>query len=319
MFDSLFIANVFWPLLLLFQHDDGFEGRSAVQFWQVYFITTPHRWITIVLVLLERRRFRQQCTVFVGLAAIVVLACVGIRIVTGALTCLLAIDYVWNAWHFAAQHHGFYRIYTRLSPGIAASAIAIQIQKWMLRFFLLYVTLRIASSTFADVVVEHWTSTADWCVLVLPALLLIGEFRTPSSGSFGRRLYLVSLLGIYLSLLWAVHTHRPALTLSLATASAWFHASEYLSIVGWHFKKRAATPETDARLLNWLAPRWFVAISAFAVVLGSGSWMLEHRFLEIWLLINVIVAFLHYGYDGFIWKSRPVASNSARSAQQFTS
>jgi hypothetical protein len=35
--------------------------------------------------------------------------------------------------------------------------------------------------------------------------------------------------------------------------------------------------------------------------------MIEHRFLETWLLINIIVAFLHYSYDGLIWKYRSVA------------
>ncbi len=314
--DSLFISNVLWPLLLLLQHDDGFEGRSAVQFWQIYFITTPHRWITLVLVLLDHKRYRQQSTIFVGIAVLVVLVCVGVRIATGALTCLLAVDYVWNAWHFAAQHHGIYRIYARMTSGITTSEVAIQIQKWLLRSFLLYVILRIASSTFADIAIERWTSIADWCVLLIPAFLLVSELRTPSSGSMGRRLYLLSVIGIYSCLLWAVHTHRPALTLSLATASAWFHASEYMSVVGWHVQKRAAADGSDASLLNWLAPRWIIAVLMFAVVLGSSAWMFEHQFLETWMLVNVIIAFLHYAYDGFIWKSRRVARISNRSTQQ---
>lgn len=318
VFDSLFISNIFWPLLFFLQHDDGFEGRGAIQFWQVYFITIPHRWITIVLVLLDRQRFRQQSMTFVGLAIIVITLCAGIRIATGTLTCLLAVDYVWNAWHFAAQHHGIYRIYARMSPDNTASSWTLWTQKWMLRGFLLYVILRIAGSTFADTTIEYWTSIADWCILLIPACLLISEFCTPNNGSFGRRQYLISLIGLYLGLLWSVHTHRPALTLSLATASAWFHASEYLSVVGWQVQKRSAADGSDGTLLNWLAPRWIVAVLMFAVLLGSSSWMIEHRFLETWLLINIIVAFLHYSYDGLIWKSRRVANHTSQSAQRLS-
>ena len=47
-FDLLFIANIGWPLLLL----PGMAGRSetVVDFWQIYFLTLPHRWITLILV-----------------------------------------------------------------------------------------------------------------------------------------------------------------------------------------------------------------------------------------------------------------------------
>lgn len=305
-----------WPLLLLLQHDLGFSGRSAIQFWQVYFITTPHRWITILLVLFDRRRSREQSALYIGLAAIVVAVCVGTRILTGALTCLLTVDYIWNAWHFAAQHHGVYRIYTRMSPGLAASASAVYTQKWLMRSFLLYVTLRIASSTFAGGDGEQWIKILDRSVLLIPAFLVITEFRTPFRGSLGRRLYFFSVMGIYSALLWSVSTNRPGLTLSLATASAWFHASEYLAVVGWHVQRQGAVAGSESPILNWLAPRWAVAISTFAVILGSGSWLFEHRFIEPWLLINVIVAFLHYGYDGFIWKAKRMAGASESVTQK---
>ncbi|MCA9035296.1 MAG: hypothetical protein KDA91_09205 [Planctomycetaceae bacterium] len=313
--DSVFIANLFWPLLLLLQHEHGFEGRQAVEFWQIYFITTPHRWITMVLVLLDHRYYRQQSRAFLWIAVLVVGVCAGVRVLTGTLTCLLAVDYVWNAWHFASQHHGIYRIYTRVNRNFPASTLALQMQKWFLRGFLLYVTLRVATSTFADIAIEEVTMQLDWWVMLMPAYLLMSEFRTSNHNSLGRRLYLISVLGIYSSLLWSVHTHRGALTLILATASAWFHASEYMSVIGWHIQKRATTGD-DVPLLAWLASRWIVAMLVFVVVLGSCSWVLEHQFLETWLTINVIIAFLHYGYDGFIWKSRRVTGGVGRPVQQ---
>src|SRR3954471_1686585 len=111
-FDALLIANVGWPLLLMAQIGEGFSGREGLQFWQIYFITTPHRWITLALVFFDRERFGQRRIAFLGLAAAAIVVVLGVRLTTGALTCVLTIDYIWNAWHFASQHHGIYRIYS---------------------------------------------------------------------------------------------------------------------------------------------------------------------------------------------------------------
>src|SRR3954469_1832453 len=67
--DCLFVANLAWPLLLLLQIGDGFNGREGLQFWQIYFVTTPHRWITLALVFLDRDRLRERKSAFFALAA----------------------------------------------------------------------------------------------------------------------------------------------------------------------------------------------------------------------------------------------------------
>jgi hypothetical protein len=92
--------------------------------------------------------------------------------------------------------------------------------------------------------------------------------------------------------------------LSLATASAWFHASEYLAIIGWHVQCRANKSGKQNIVLRWIAPRWGLMLLTYSVVLGSGSLLLDRDVPESWLLVNVIVAFLHYTYDGMIWKSK---------------
>lgn len=299
--DLLVLSNVLWPMLLLLQHDRGFDGRSAVLFWQVYFVTTPHRWITLALVFLDRQRFRERPRLFVGFAILVTGLCVGIRINTGSLTCLLAVDYVWNAWHFAAQHHGVYRIYGRLSQ--PERIVGLSFEKWLMRFFLIYVIIRIATATFADSWFSDWMKIADWLVIAIPLWLVLQDLRSWNRLRTGRTVYLLSVSGLYLSLLWAVHQQRPALVLSLATASALFHAVEYLALTGWAVNRRSVQMSTDKLgIIGWLAPRWALTLIMFIVILGSGGWLMDQNLLELWLLINVIVAFLHYGYDGMIWK-----------------
>jgi hypothetical protein len=299
-FDLFFVANLSWPLLALGFLGDGFAGQSGLQFWQLYYITTPHRWVTLLLVFADRDRFRQRPRAFLAVAAAVVVACLGVRLTTGALTCLLAVDYVWNAWHFAAQHHGIYRVYGRLG-GVAPTPGAV-VEKWVMRLFLLYVILRVAVTTRPDA--PEFLRTADWAAAAAPAWLVLRALLGAGTGGAGGRAYLVSVIALYLSLLWAVHAHRPRLVLALATASALFHAVEYLALVSWSVNRRHAEAGDRMGLLGYLAPRWGVTLAVFLLVLGAGGWMMDQELVETWLFVNVVVAFLHYAYDGMIWRRR---------------
>ena len=313
--DLLCIANLLWPLLILWQSEDGFSGRAGLQFWQVYYVTTPHRWITLALVFLDQSQFAQRRGLFLGVLGLVVALCGSVWVSTGTLTCLLTIDYLWNAWHFAAQHHGVYRLYQRqatrqgLSPGFSSGSIA----KWALRLFLLYVTLRVAGVTWTRPVLEQALRWGDGIVCVIPCALLIiavQGFRRPAIPGM---IYLTSVISLYSCLLWAVHTHRLQLALALTTASALFHALEYLAVVGWSVQQRAARPMMSLGILGWLAPRWGLALMFYLVILGSGAWLMDQWWIEFWLLLNVMAAFLHYAYDGLIWgrprrPSQPILS-----------
>ena len=45
-------------------------------------------------------------------------------------------------------------------------------------------------------------------------------------------------------------------------------------------------------------------LAVFIVILGMGAWLMQTHLMELWLTANLIMAFLHYAYDGLIWKSR---------------
>jgi hypothetical protein len=299
-FDLLFIANVAWPLALFLPVSDEFSGHAGLQFWQLYYITTPHRWITLALVFLDRERFQQRRGTFLIVAAAAVAVCAGVRLTTGALTCLLAVDYVWNAWHFASQHHGIYRIYARL--GESAPPAHLVLEKWLMRGFLLYVILRVASATWSN---RAWDSFLGWFDFLAAAValgLVARCLSRPGESALGRNSYLVSMSFLYLALLWAVHTHRPGLVLALATASALFHAIEYLSLVSWSVQTRHQRLGDRMGLLGHFVPRWGLVLGMFMLVLGAGGWFIDTQYVDEWLLVNVIVAFLHYAYDGLIWR-----------------
>jgi hypothetical protein len=297
-FDAFLIANIGWPVLLLWQLGDGFSGREGLQFWQIYFVTTPHRWITLALVFLDHERFSQRRMAFLAVATLIVIGCLGVRLTTGTLTCLLTIDYLWNAWHFAAQHHGIYRIYQRRS---STAFTGLAVEKWALRLFLLYVIVRVAGATWSYATLERALQTVDWLVLAIPAWLVV---RDLSQGrvSWPRTLYLLSMTALYVGVLGAAHFNRPALVLSLTTASALFHATEYLALVSWTVGARHAALDCRLGLLSYVVPRWGLALGCFVLVLGAGGWLLNQHLMKPWLLINVIVAFMHYAFDGMIWR-----------------
>lgn len=300
-FDTLFLANAVWPLFFLAAYaSDGFEGHAGIQFWQVYFVTTPHRWITLLVVFLDRDRLQERPVMFISLAVLVIAGCLATQLTTGALTCLLTIDYVWNAWHFAAQHHGIYRLYGRLTH--AGRTMWLGVEKFSMRLFLLYVFVRVAGGTWSNPILEQWLRWSDWAILVLPVGLLAVDVLKPREAAWGRMAYLLSVCTLYVSLLWAVHMVRPRAVLALTTASALFHAMEYLALVSWSVRQRDHHRGTQLGWLHWFAGRWSLAILAYVSVLGIGGWFIERQWLEIWLLLNLMAAFLHYAYDGLIWR-----------------
>lgn len=303
-FDLFFILNCLWPVLLWIGFQSNLAGHSSLQFWQIYFVTTPHRWITLFLVLCDRNRFGERPRTFTLLAVSIVGGCLLVQGFTGTLTCLLVVDYLWNAWHFAAQHHGIFRIYGRkvdrnLPPETR--------QKWLFRLSLLYVIFRVAGWSWQFNSLEQVLMPADYGVTMVLLGMLSWEWsRSPAS--LGRSGYLTSVIVMYLALLGAVHFHRPDLVLVLSTVSALFHATEYLAIISWNVKDRDQK-QLSSGFVKRFAPLWLFSLLVFALVLGIAGWYANKYWLNLWIAVNVMMAFVHYSYDGLIWRRRPHTSS----------
>lgn len=307
-FDLLFLVNAVWPIFFAVAYaSEGFEGRAGVQFWQVYFVTTPHRWITLLVVFLDRDRLAERRATFFGLAVLAASVCLATRITTGTLTCLLTIDYLWNAWHFASQHHGVYRIYGRLNGSQPRWPL---LEKVTMRAFLLYVIVRVAGGTWSNPGLERYLLWVDWGILIVPCLLIWREIQRNRTWHSGSRAYLLSVCVLYVCLLWAVHNVQPRAVLALTIASALFHAIEYLALISWSVQQRVQQHGSRLGWLHWFGVRWGLALLVYVAVLGIGGWFIEQQWLETWLLLNVIAAFLHYAYDGLIWRRSRTQSQS---------
>lgn len=319
--DLLLLANVLWPLAVVITLVAG-QPPFALRFWQVYFVTIPHRWITLALVFLDRDRYRTRPQTFVALAGLAVVVCLGAYLLFGqaGLMVLLAVDFLWNAWHFASQHAGILRIYGRMArPNMTGAGL----EKIAVRAFVLYVLFRVASVTItaADfggnlTWLLDWSPlfhAADGFALLVPLALLGRELRAFGPGGVGRLAYLVSMTGIYSLLLAAVHYYDPATgdlapaILGLALGVTLFHALEYLAVASWAALR---TKDADGPL-GRLVPYWGAAMIVYLAALGFTAFVM-HTWLAVpWLLLNLVVSYLHYAYDGLIWKARRPAPKPA--------
>jgi hypothetical protein len=339
--DLFFLANLGWPVIVLVAlwsaWGTDWESTGVVRtlvFWQLYFLSTPHRWITLSLVFLDEDRFRQRPRAFFGLGLFFILFVTASVLGTGTTLFLVAIDYFWNAWHFAAQHSGIARIYARTARPEEQTRGTWE--KVLLRAFILFVIFRagamacapncnnngpveqpslarhattflfgIGAETLQEgvgVFVDQSERWLDAALLALPLVLLLGEARRFRPSAWGRLTYLVSVIAAYGTLLVAVHFRLLLLTLAVALAIALFHATEYLAIVSWAVRRKHAKSETG--VFAHLVPRWGLALATFMGVLAVSAWMMDRHFQNQWAVITIAVSFLHYAYDGMIWKAR---------------
>lgn len=337
LIDLVFIANLLWPLIVFVDIFGGTTTHEGLLFWQIYFITAPHRWITIVLVSVDHHKSHDRRWLFAALALAIVTVCVGLQIGTGSLLCLGMIDYVWNAWHFSSQHHGIFRIYQRGSssksnlrssdPFQATSQPPSTIQRFFqnkgsllqkvfFRGFLLYAIARVAGFGWVDgpFPTVPGIDIFDWAILAIPAAFAIAaihRFLRSDNQSLAGMLYLLSVMSLFTALLLAAHYQNNRLVIQLALASAIFHSMEYMSIVTWSMKKSGSKASNHP--LARLSKIWILFLGIFILVIGLGNYLLSKGFFETWVTINLVVAFWHYCFDGMLWKSpkRPATASAA--------
>lgn len=311
-FDLAFVANLGWLLLLLPGAANDFD--TVASFWQIYFLTLPHRWITILLVALDPDRRAGRTSTLVGIAFAALALLFGVYAITGSLTCLALVDFVWNAWHFGAQHSGVLRMYS-----IKAGAGPCTIERWGLRIFVCYTLLRTAAWTtgwtIGDSLLEQGRNVVDGLVLLLPVAVIVATLSN-GRATFGRSIYLASVVGLYAGLLVAIVIGSEGFVLPLMGASALFHAAEYLAVVSMYANRRRAIGSPGR--FRSLAESWVTFLLLYIVALGSLGIVLEgagSQWAEVWLAVNLWAALVHYAFDGLIWKLRAPATAQALGAE----
>src|SRR5205823_281642 len=127
-----------------------------------------------------------------------------------SLMLLMMLDYVWNAWHFAAQHAGIARIYGRTVRPEQSLPHA-EFEKMAIRILVLWVFFRLAIhiaalSEYGENVrwLTPWLGWIDPLMLVPAAILLVRESSSFRPQCLGRMLYIVSVIALYTAQLLAI-------------------------------------------------------------------------------------------------------------------
>lgn len=312
-FDLLFLINIWWLIALLpTTRAMGITLSTPLDFWQVYFLTTPHRWLTLLLVATDPDRRRGQERWFVGIAGAAAAAVLVGWLWRGAFDCLILADFVWNAWHFASQHGGILRIYGRMAGGGRP-----RLETRAFRVFVTYTALRTAGALTGwteDIAIARTTMlTLDYLVLVLPVLLVGLELANQPWQRPGKVLYLVSVVSMYTVLLWAIRTGQHQRVVAMAVATAAFHAVEYLAIVTFYAWRRQELG-SDAPFRR-MARQWLHVLLFYVVFVGLASEWADRHWKDFFVGLNLWAAFLHYAYDGMIWKLRRPETAQALNVQ----
>ncbi len=299
--DLLLICNLWWPIVATLVWWGGHAAHEELHFLQIYFVSTPHRWITLALVWGDARQRRHRGGTCLLIAVAAILACSTLRVLSGTFLCLAILDFLWNVWHFAAQHHGVYRLYSHRQQPTAH--LSTRLERIALRGVIIFVMLRAAGWTWQSPRYEQTLAIADVGIgLVMIGLVVRSSWLSRGlRGRFwqGGFPYLASVVLLYGGLLTAVHLGRRDWVLPLATASALYHACEYLAVCGWSVQR--ARP--DAGWLARIAPDGTSMLLGFIAVCGMVGWWLNSRYTEFWVGANLAAAFIHYAYDGLIWRS----------------
>lgn len=308
--DAVFILNAPWVLFaaahILYRagwFPDGDDFRH-------FYITLPHRFITLALVFLDREQFSRRPKTFIGLPiAFALLVVAAGYLGSGRLfsidtfVCILTIDYIWNAYHFASQHYGVTRIYGR-KAGSGRPAL----EKAILVPAITWALLTAANWTLVNGPLRVLFTVVDGAALLGLVTLLILELRS-TKRSLPKLGYLASVTLLYGGFLLLPYLGFREARLGLLAAASYFHAVEYLGIVHFYVKGKQQSGSFRSGVFRLVAPVWAQTVVVFALTVGTLMLMSRNVFSEtgyagVYLGMLTVASFCHYAFDGMIWKLR---------------
>lgn len=285
-----------------------FQSHMGLIIVIVLLFNYVHRHYTMALVYGQKEEFdrRKQVYIYLPIIAIIVTA---LSVYFKVFPYLLTLSVLWTMYHSVAQKYGFTRIYSRkagygkgwIDKGILYS--------WF--FYLFFAMIIYERSTLLKykagrVIIGNLNNYMDYISTLSYALLAVSivftfiyiyeEIKNRKQISIPKNIFVVSTLSIY-----AIFFHSMVVGYIVFGFS---HAIEYIAFVnifvGAKYRKK---PESNTFFSRVSKRQWLYSgvFSAVIIVLSLIGMKLDQNAFLIYIVGS---SFLHFVYDGLIWKVR---------------
>lgn len=285
-----------------------FQSHMGLIIVIVLLFNYVHRHYTMALVYGQKEEFdkRKQVYIYLPIIAIIVTA---LSIYFKVFPYLLTLSVLWTMYHSVAQKYGFTRIYSRkagygkgwIDKGILYS--------WF--FYLFFAMIIYERSTLLKykagrVIIGNLNNYMDYISTLSYALLAVSivftfiyiyeEIKNRKQISIPKNIFVVSTLSIY-----AIFFHSMVVGYIVFGFS---HAIEYIAFVnifvGAKYRKK---PESNTFFSRVSKRQWLYSgvFAAVIIVLSIIGMKLDQNAFLIYIVGS---SFLHFVYDGLIWKVR---------------
>lgn len=280
----------------------------AVLILMVFIVSYVHRHLTFAMVYAEREELmRRRRTYIILPIALTVITVVFLYF--GIFVALLTMSVLWNVYHVAAQKYGITRIYSRkagyglgwIDKGILYSWIGYLVFAVLEReqaTLLKFKAGRVLTGYLGEYseLLGAGAGVLLAVAIVFTAIYVIYELKNLDKISIPKNIYVISILALYSVFLYDVVLGYLVFGFS--------HALEYIAFVNMFvkrkYKQRADSTSALARASRqqWLYSGLFSMLVVGLCLIGMN---LDRGLFETYIIGS---SFLHFIYDGWIWKVR---------------
>lgn len=285
-----------------------FKNHYAPIILVVLLFSYVHRHYTFALVYGEKEEFNKHRLIYTGLPLLCLIATF-LFVYYDSFKILLAVSVVWTIYHTIAQKYGITRIYSRKSEYGEAHTEMWIIYSWAI--FLFFYMLTTQKENLLDYSIgrlalgyleQHSQYLNSFAIVALIASLyftaryIIIEFKNRDKISIPKNLYVLSVLIIYATFLHSVVIGYIVMGFS--------HAIEYIAFVNFFVDKKYKKNTNSTSLLARASKNLWLYSGLFAIAvvgLALTGRQIDKQAVSIYI---VGTSFLHFTYDGLIWKVR---------------
>lgn len=275
----------------------------------VLLVNYVHRHYTFLLVYGDRAEFEKHKTAYL-LWPLAALAVTAASLGFGFFALLAGLSVAWTMYHTIAQKFGLLRVYAAkagygrrwVDLGFVWSWLALVVFVVYLRersgvlpqFAFGRQVLALLEPHLALVEVGRYLALA--AVILFTTLFLVDELRNRHRLSLGRVIFALSTVGLYALFFRSL--------VAAYIAFGFSHALEYVVFVNAFTRAKYERLPSNRSLVARAVRRYWVVVPTVTAMLALFSY-LGLRWDEKWFGVYIVgSSFLHFVYDGLIWKVR---------------